>query len=1179
MAYLLTNKKFDELYPLIAPNEIVSDFINRDSMADLLLIYPTSKLTKYNQARIIREYYSKLAKPISRLNIFSMYKFIGDRFKKAFADKPKKELSEAYSLALFEEAATAAKLEYFSNKSMTPNLLKRLYSIISGLKDDGVSADSLSLEALEAEDDENVDKSKMRDLSELLRNYDKLLGEKYADAADLLPLLNKRIELGSPDYINPDDLLKEYKLIVFDGFTEFASAEFEFVGRLYDSNTAIAVYLDYSVKDGPLLGGIETAIEELSSRGFALRELNPQAKDLSLPSNYLRKYLFMDKSYQNKSPILNAATRVVAAKNRLSEAKFIAKLVKELCVNRGYELSDICICSRKPESYADIFREVFYQYNIPANITNRIPLSNSPIIISIFAIFEMINRGYKRADIARAFSSNFIDTGAFGDEGADINNLLYVANLLRIDGGYSKGGSLAWINSLKNAEIAYQKRIEEFKNSDYEDLEFEAKTALDTLEKIKKARTDFNSIFEHFKAPKELSSEEFKNFVKANIVNKLKLKSSIKNKYAEVSQSFSNNTESENLIAFENIEKESRAYYSFLTVLEETCFILKDRYSAEHFPFKKLTDILKTAVDGKKYQIREKSNYGVNVTAIEQIRGVPYKVAILCGMVDGDIPLTYRPEIFLGKEIPDTEREHYVNEKMQFYQFLTNNPEALDKGEKMIFLTYPEFEDKNQNTRSQYLDYLFNIAALEENGRLFRYSEAPMTTGDELMDSVSRVLASKIEISQKMSQLNLNEYQKRNKFIDDIISDCAVSKGFSEDSDNALELRPDSLSESNKVKLSAYLNKTYSATEFDSFASCSLKYFYERMMRLKEPLEFDFSLSPLELGNLAHLILFKFYRAIQSIQNDKDYHLLDAKPDCDVPPAMGVRLQGSEREYYKSLLIDIADEEIEKLRFSHPVFDVDKENLIGSENRKGLLEYWLDEELNKIENWDWLYLPTLFETSFVTSFDTTDMISGENRTLKLRGKIDRIEAFISDNPIDPNNADKAKKSARLRYMIADYKSKTSSTPSSKDIKDYKSFQIPLYLAAANKYMSDNYQCCDIELAPEGGAYYSYKNSRAVDKATESNYHALVIPIKDNPIFQKTVIRKPRTKTIFETSDDIEYFLQNSIKQAGEIVRKISVGRFEYPEAPTKACRNCGLGGVCRINDTSKLDDNDEIGEE
>lgn len=1186
MAYLLANQSYksnqahDDLWT------IIDRAIEEDTLNNLVIVVPTSKLVRHYKSQIIRKYSELHSKPISELNIFSFLKFVSHCFKSLLVNQEIKMLSEAYSLAIFEETIKDCDLSYFPAKEISPTLLKRLFSIITGLREDGISSSSLIEEISKEQLNEDIESDlvKMNDINLIMSAYEQALGNKYLDASGTLIRLNK--ELSDSDKYNLNLLFPTANTIIFNDFTDFKKPEAELLKTLSESRFDVALHIDFSSASGPLLGGYETTILNLHQQGYDIIELQNAQETADTPTTFLRKHLFKHRGFKDKTDQFNDILRIVSTNNRLEEVKFIGKLVKDLTLHHGIAPSDICICSRQPENYADLFREIFYQYNIPTNVTNRISLNSSSLVISIFALFDIYLKKFRRVDIARAFASDYLNGGLFKNKkqnevsildaesletnmseahfNIDYQNLFYVANRLRISGGINNYGVKQWDYSLANGINNCLNKIKVYEDeiaNHNEDVQPELNNQKQELVKIEKAKSDFDIVKQLINFPSKLTADGFSALVKG-ILNKFKVYDALIAKYDSVSSNFRNQTETENLIIFENIEKESRAFYAFLQVLDEFAYILKDRYQDKLFTLQELITHLKTAIDGKKYQIREKTNYGVTVTSIEQTRGIPYKVTILCGMLDNEFPLRYRPEVFLGKEIPETEIKHNINEKLQFYQFLTNNQNALNAGDKYIFLTYPEYEEKNKLVRSPFIDYLLNITDLEAAGKVFQFNTSTKEYGDELLNRIANISASNIEISETILTnnsiednpeisdllLSIEQTQANNKYFNYLSPEYspAISEGI-----DATHLPINSLK-----YLTNLQNKVYSVTEFDSYSSCSIKYLYERILRLKIDEELELSLSPLELGNLIHRILYLFYKEQRTIQYNQDVLLKSNNPDPQQAQAKDiflVKLDKAHRSAYLESLICIAKTEIDQIKYSHPLFNLDLEAIIGDGTRKGLLEIWLDEELNKrTDKGAWNFQPALFEIEFGEQHkaNSRKYIQFENG-LKVSGKIDRLEFYKSLN--------------NIQFMVADYKSNAAPHASVSKIMQLKKFQIPIYLKAAQKYIETNYNIpSDMLIEPAGGVYYSYKNSRKA-KDNKSNY-------------AKLVLQPDTTKWDKSNFENITDFLEQASHAAYTITKRIADGSFELTDDKA-ACRYCDYGTICRIKDYKPNLQSSEVSEE
>ncbi len=108
MAYLLINQNYSKHYPIIDLSLLIENAVCNDSLSDMIVVVPTSKLVKHYKSNIIRRYTEIHNKPISHLTIFSFNQFVRHCFKKLFANSGIKILSDVVGTApKFQLAAVA----------------------------------------------------------------------------------------------------------------------------------------------------------------------------------------------------------------------------------------------------------------------------------------------------------------------------------------------------------------------------------------------------------------------------------------------------------------------------------------------------------------------------------------------------------------------------------------------------------------------------------------------------------------------------------------------------------------------------------------------------------------------------------------------------------------------------------------------------------------------------------------------------------------------------------------------------------------------------------------------------------------------------------------------------------------------------------------------------------------
>lgn len=1158
MAYLIVNEHHN--YETTSVWTTIDKYIKEERLEELLIIVPTGKLSRYYATEIINRYKAKHNRAVGGLNIFSFMKLVDLIAKSVLTTGGKAKLvSSAYALALFEEAVNdiKQKFEYFSKSGLSSSLLKRLFGVITGLRASGI--DSYAMENdINQWDDSSESKSnlsKMQDMHKIMLAYENILTNVYIDPSGVLKSINKHIDERSFSLV---DLFPSCKLVLLDQFSEFRKPEVDFLQKLGKKPLPMAIHFDYSADEGPLLGGYEATIMDLATDSFRIIPIGTkyeEKKDLGIASNrraysyaidnaaaQLRKKLFQkSKETDAKYNYLDNSIKIISTKSRLDEVRFIGKLVKHLNINEGIALKDIAICFRSSDEYPGLFREVFHSYNIPSNVTDRFLLNSSPLVTGIFALFDIINNKYKATDIRRAFSVRYFSKqvkradGSVDEISIDVDKIVDVLGMLRLSSGYGRLSEEKLNSRIEEAITRRETSKEVLVSGGDEDDKLEIYRLENDIRNIKYVKDKMELIERLLQFGKDegiklkdstkLSPEEYVKWIENLIIYVFDVPSKLIDKFDDLITKFPHQMTTENIIQSENIERESQALHKFFQLAREFAEITSDRHPGEKFTFRELTDGLRTAVEGERFQVREKKNYGVTITSIEQLRGIPYKVTILCGAVDGEFPLKYRPEVFfMSKEQIDaakknssedkntnrnyqytSEIKHIISERTTFYQFLMNNVEAYGK-EKQVFITYPENKDEQQLLPSHFIDYLLNITNLRERGNVFSLRN-PSEDNEEqkFYAKLSEMPASILELSEKWNpSMGIDIVNKSIQakleaaFVFSNNYNLATQKDYNK---SIMDILLDEVPSEAREHLQAYNDKVYSASELEKYGKCGFQYFIENILGVSLPGEYSDELSPLELGNLVHKVLYRFYKDMGVLEKSK----VDI-PEGLEPVGIATEIAQSKNELDKNIkIIDIKRynypewkqfylRELMRIAISEkqrqygdkisPILQLSFDKLFGTEQYKGILEKWLEAELNKydfpigknVKFWD--FLPGLFELDFAVEQEASNgkkqrylELSGSEDKLKVRGKIDRLE--FKEVPNDTNKC--------IDFLVADYKSNVVNQPNRKQLvecggdepREY--YQIPLYLAAAEKYLNEYYKSDgeEVTFTPIAGVYYAY----------------------------------------------------------------------------------------------------------
>ncbi len=1155
MAHILHNNLIPESSLTYDLNGLIDIFIQNNSLEKLFIVLPTGRLVRYNKRKIIQKYFSLHNKPLSKLNILTLHSLVKHCFELIYQNVNYKLISDSLKVYLFEEAAKRADFSFYQNNHISTAIIQKMSNIIMGLKSDGIYADAIRQELYsEHQTSEIFDKSRYEDIYKLYNNYQQLLGDKLIDQHDIIRLVNEYLQIVPLTYPYTDltkrekishhplnNLFSKDSIITLSGFSQFRQPEIEFLSHFSSSLIPIIIYIDYSEANGPLFGNLLDTLHKLELAGFCninLEEKFP-TKFLHSKSTYLRKWLFNTEQNLENKTFINQI-KIISTPDKTTEVFSIAKLIRWYNQIHKIPLHEICVLMRKPELYSNIFRDVFRITGIPANITDRFDLSQSPISVAIINVLDAITHNFSREKLNKALKSKYL---TFNDKkGNTINpdNLYSVAIELKINNTYGLGLDF-WEHRISN-------RLNYWENQSVTDYENENYDFYDIKNKIKRYQKAFNDIKilkEIFKdLPKKLKPDNFYQFITKDIINQLKIRENLINTFYSQRATFLESPIEANF-TLDEIEKECRALTLIINLLDEMKTILKELYPDKIFSFADLVRQFKTILGNGKYQILEKYKYGVTVTSIEQSRGIPYKVLILCSANDGQFPIPYKTESFLGKELKESEEKHIEAERMLFYQFLTNNPSSLDSNEQKLYIFYHKYEAENELIRSPFINELLKILSVDESIYVFDIDK--LKTLEKIPDEFQWInaITTPAEVIQNLEFIDLETNLEQIKFdyrFRDWYNEL-FSKGkdfiFVEFLGNKKASRLyEKLNNNERLYLKAKGENPISATELEIYAKCPYFYFINRILNVQTEEKPEIQLTRLEQGNILHNILYRFYKQIQSecIETSEKPKIIPNNES--LPAIIPVELKQDELLHYRETILKIANDELQKFIFDNLFFEINYAELIGSEEYPGLVLIWLQNEIKRISK-NWQFKPALFEFSFGRANRNNKTEKFEiviDEKLKISGKIDRVE--VNDNLTE--------------FIIADYKiSYSKYLPSDSAIQKGRSFQMPFYILAMKMIFKDYYNS-DIQYS--GGVYYPIKPG--FDN------------IKKQPITEKIVLI-PEYSSLCETHKPTKYceaILNKSIKYAMDYLDKIVRGDFPVEPLNKNVCSNCTFSNICRIND-------------
>lgn len=1151
---------------------------------EVLVIVPTYRKLRELERELTDEHFRRTEAPLTHLPLFTIRTFAAALYEKIAPGR--REASMEIQIALMERAMRNVDLDYYSRKGKTPSLgvVEQITRVISGVRADGVLPSQFA-EDIEAANKNPVefagyDVVKLRDLYNIYSEYLRILGETWIDYPGRMLRVNTEL------FRNRDTLFRkafpEARQLLIHDHTEFTQPETDMLIQLgMATGLDLFIVFDYDERNGPLYGNFQGVIDKLRTGGYGRVNLDPL--DPEIPeserrpfTHHMRHNLFRtDERIENSA--FDDRIAVYGFHDREEEARGIAGLVKSLVLEERIQPERICVATLNMEPYTELFREHFPAYGIPANITARFRLEQNGLVTALFSALSILAENYDRRDVLRAVTSPYLSFGPDVDPAA----LADASTRLRITRGYQ-----SWRRRIGRRIDFLLTRLRTLVDPDERRA---VELELETLRRAEKSIISVHDTLAEFATrlpPRQFRAAFLRLIAKLCATeNVLQLRRSLERMPR---------TPADWQRVHDEMERDTRALARFLGLLDELTELFEldaeeerkrkeaaeenadgddvpqsesvaavpeaderphssvepsdpvsgeeaeeetGEYSLHHLLY--YLDHFRTAAARSYYSIREKHDYGVLVTTLEQIQGLEFDVVIMCGLVDGEFPSTYIPANFLGKPLKETEERQLRRERVAFYNGLTAFSDR-------IYLTYPRTAaGDNELVRSSFLDALLRITTVEESGRIVEYRELRIEH-EERRDATrlvpDRDFPALIETLEELAEEaghalwrgeTLPRIEEGGEMLENLKHTVAVEAGRHEAEENPAQVPEyrgiigQALDEGEQEQLGERRNREYSASQLELYARCPFKYFARRVLNVDAPADYDVTLTPLERGFFLHSVLFRLYSELR----DKGELPITA-------------------ETYDSALArarEIAQQEIEGIALDHPYWKIDQERLLGSDALSGLLEQWIAGEADRTGEKTEL-VPEFFEVGFGKSGsggNSTDPLLSRNEEMelyevKVRGKVDRVEVL--------------RRGDFIYYAVADYK--TGQPPSRTDIEQGLSLQLMLYLEVIKHILADYFKVPPENVKPAGGIYYRL-NAREVD--TKDTY--LFVPDE----LKKELIQERKNRRDPDTVEELEARMGEAFAFAEKYVEGISSGTYHVTTHDVnKVCRGCEYHSVCRV---------------
>jgi RecB family exonuclease len=832
-----------------------------------------------------------------------------------------------------------------------------------------------------------LDGRRLRALGALYRRFTEALEGRFADTAAILREARERLEETA--------WLKNAEVLLVEPL-ELDPPGQDFVAAL--ARAVPVRLLDVVAARAPDSFGAWARSAGIGSIAWTATPLAPIAPPLPPPAlDRLRTRLF---SPPEGAPVRDGSVELLTAPGEAAEARSIARrLLREAA--RGVSFEDMGVILPRPDEYATLFTDLFERLDIPFRLHPSLPLRTGRAARSLLLLLRC--RGLSRAAVMEFLGFAPVPYGNILGDGASPT----VAS---------------WEDASRNAGVT---------------------------EGIERWRVGLGSYVRMKRREAEVETIEARRTGAARRADDASALGRVVEALAVTLEELSGEASwpewSRRLMqAFDRWVGPERDREAVSQVIADAASLGPMEAGAS---WEDVESVLEARLEWERLPMDAPARGGVHVGALDAIAGLPFRVVAIPGLVEGGYPAPIRPDPFLL----DAEREALgapsgwqpssspASSKRQLSLF-EDNPapspsrhvlpttqdrlvearrlfeRAVGQAAERLILSYPRADPRSGRERLPSL-FFVSAASVLEGRPLDMSALAPRLVEDDTRrldpaDAVDGSERDRARLVRGGSDAALAIASGAPFFKGSILSSAARWKPQLTAYDGLVDPPRDAHRTFDPVAS----GKPLSATRLRTYADCGFRYLLESVLRLEpvEEPEDRMGLEPMERGLVFHEVAERFLR---------ERRQRGELPVRDTP-ALGARL------------VEIAEEALAHLVEASPprhrlLWDMERARL------HDLLAKWLTREAVSPRG-----TPTYFEVSFGVrrdldtdephSTEPLDIDLGDGRTLRVSGKIDRIDT-------KPDGS----------LVVRDYKTGRAPKDEGGLFRGGRQFQIPFYVKAAS----------------------------------------------------------------------------------------------------------------------------------
>lgn len=690
------------------------------------------------------------------------------------------------------------------------NNIDMIMTQLTELKKHGVSLDNL--ETLKENIEDTYLESKLNDIYTVYSQFQEKIKNNYIDENDSLTILKEQL-----DSTNMFDNTEIY----IDEFVGFTKQEYDIIEKLLKKayKVTISITSDELYKTKDASNDIFYTNKETISKILKIAKANNikieepvkqeeiyRFKNKEL--NHIEENLYNFPYKKFNEDVTNL--KLFLANNQYSEVENIARTIVKLVRDEGYRYRDIAIITKNIDTYSNLCKAIFNEYNIPVYIDEKRDLSQNILVKYLISILDVFSKNWTYDSVI-----NYIKSGFTNISQEDI----YLLENYALE--WNVRGSL-WYKQDWNFRDADEKGEEQIAH-----LNELRRNIVNPLVKLK------NNLSGK-KSAKQISENLYKFFIENKIDEILAEKINKLNEAQEVSISAEYET----------------SWKIIMQVLDEIVLVFGD----ENITFETYMQILKTGLGESKLGTIPMAQDEVTVGDVDRSRSHKIKIVFIIGLNDGMFPGTTKAEGFLN----DADRQKIQEKGIELakgtvdriYEDNFNIYKAFTTAEERMYLSYSSSDMEGKSLRQSILVSRIKkiFAKLQEESDIIqRKSEicTKQNTFEELL-------------------INLRDFRDGKEInpiwfkIYNIFDNDTEWKPKLESAIKALSYTnvPEKITKENVEKMYGDVLKT-SVSRLEQYSSCPFSYYLKYGLKLNE--KETFNLEAVDTGTFMHDVIDSFF--------------------------------------------------------------------------------------------------------------------------------------------------------------------------------------------------------------------------------------------------------------------------------------------------------------------------------